>query len=134
MAKHAFVKHKNWPVDPYCAFCALIYNHPKHTDVPPDPVIVSTTGFRHGETYDVNTDYARLNHQARAVWDVMADRKWHTLREIADASEAPEASVSARLRDFRKPQFGNHVVERRRREDGATWEYQMPHIEPGRKP
>jgi hypothetical protein len=36
----------------------------------------------------------------------------------------PEASISARLRDFRKEQFGKHVVERRRRSQGQ-WEYRL---------
>lgn len=37
---------------------------------------------------------------------------------------AAVASISARLRDLRKPKFGGYVVERRRRTVG-TWEYRV---------
>lgn len=56
----------------------------------------------------------------------MSDGGWHTLAEIAMASEAPEASVSARLRDFRKPRYGMHTVQKRRVIDGGgLWEYRI---------
>lgn len=41
--------------------------------------------------------------------------RWWTLAEIVEHVGGSEASVSARLRDLRKPQFGAFVVERRRR-------------------
>lgn len=107
--------------------CNRLKSHPEHR-VEPDPVKVATTGFRHGETYDVRVDYGRLNAQARRVYDVMADHAWRSLREIAEATGDPEASVSARLRDFRKPEFGAMLVERRRRAGSATWEYRTPNI------
>jgi hypothetical protein len=53
----------------------------------------------------------------------MADGFWYTLQEISLAVKAPEASVSARLRDLRKPPF-NLIVERRRRSAG-THEYRV---------
>jgi hypothetical protein len=81
-------------------------------------------GPRGGETYSPARDGARLNKQARAVFDLMADGKWRTLREISDAVKASEASVSARLRDFRKPEFGGHVVAKRRFTD-AVWQYRL---------
>jgi hypothetical protein len=40
------------------------------------------------------------------------DERWHTLSEIAAHTKDPEASVSARLRDLRKPRFGSHTIER----------------------
>lgn len=46
-------------------------------------------------------DPERLTRQARKVYDAMVDGHWHTLRELSDLSGAPEASVSARLRDLR---------------------------------
>jgi hypothetical protein len=49
---------------------------------------------------------------------------WRTLREIEVALGFPQASISARLRDLRKPSFGGFVVKRRRRSSG-TWEYQV---------
>ena len=48
----------------------------------------------------------------------------YTLAQIADDCAASEASVSARLRDLRKPRFGGHTVERRRRTQ-SVWEYRL---------
>jgi len=55
------------------------------------------------------------NPQTRyqSVWRVMADGQWHTLREISEKSGYSEASVSAQLRDYRKPQFGSHIIDKR---------------------
>lgn len=88
----------------------------------PDPL----PGFD-GRTYEQRFDYERLGKQARGVFLLMRDRRWRTLREISDATAYPEASISARLRDFRKPKFGAHIVEDRRRGaavDGV-WEYRL---------
>lgn len=72
-----------------------------------------------GGTYDPLLDLARLGKQLRDVYLVMRDGQWRTLYEIQAATgHHSTAAVSARLRDFRKEQFGSHVVERRRR--GAT--------------
>ena len=68
-----------------------------------------------GETYEPAHDAVRLHSQMLRVWQLMRDSKWRTLAEIAAATGDPTASVSARLRDFRKEQFGCHVVERRPR-------------------
>ena len=77
-----------------------------------------------GDTFDQTRDGARLNAQAQKVFDVMCDRSWRTLGQIAEATGAPEASVSARLRDLRKPRFGGFTVERRHRDRGL-WEYRL---------
>jgi DNA-binding Lrp family transcriptional regulator len=63
----------------------------------------------------------------RLVYRLMVDGQWRTLAEIAEATGAPEASVSARLRDLRKRKFGGHVVARRPRGDRALglFEYQL---------
>jgi hypothetical protein len=66
-----------------------------------------------GSTYEHTRDGARLGDQMMAVLSVMADGQWRTLKQLAAAVDAPEASVSARLRDLRKPRFGGHRVERR---------------------
>lgn len=65
-----------------------------------------------GETYDPDRDRERLSRQLYAVLDVMKDGIWRTLPDLANATQSPEASVSARLRDLRKPRFGAHTVER----------------------
>ena len=65
-----------------------------------------------GATYVHDRDSARLGDQMLAVLSVMSDGKWRTLADIASETNAPEASVSARLRDLRKPRFGGYTVNR----------------------
>jgi len=54
----------------------------------------------------------RLTGQIKRVFDLMKDGRWRTLREIAEWTEDPEASISAQLRHLRKPRFGGFTVER----------------------
>ena len=64
--------------------------------------------------------------QLSAVLDLMRDGRWRTLYEIQKATgEGSEAAISARLRDLRKARFGGYQVNRRRRGDGGTFEYQV---------
>ena len=82
--------------------------------------------FFDGDTYDHDVDGKRLGKQMRLVGSFMGTGKWWTLQEISLATGYPEASISARLRDLRKPRFGEHTVERRRCAEGAgTWEYRV---------
>ena len=63
----------------------------------------------------VETDAAAMGRQLEAVWRVMQDGCWRTLREICEATGylgGPQ-SISARLRDLRKDRFGGYTVERR---------------------
>ena len=81
-----------------------------------------------GSTYEPVHDEVRLGKQALAVFELMRDGNWRTLREITEAiGGGSEAGVSARLRDFRKDKFGGHVVNRRRRGEAANgvFEYQV---------
>jgi hypothetical protein len=77
-----------------------------------------------GKTYNPERDRSRLSVQLYRVKAVMGDGQWRTLEMIARAIRAPEASISARLRDFRKARNGNHVVERRFVRKGL-WEYRL---------
>ena len=81
-------------------------------------------GPRDGATFDPYRDEERLNRQMRRVFAVMRDDRWRTLKEIADRTGDPEASISARLRDFRKPKFGGLVMNRRYLSAGL-YEYQL---------
>lgn len=81
-------------------------------------------GDRDGETYNAARDRKRLNGQAQNVYRLMQDGQWRTLAEIAAATDHPEASVSARLRDLRKPKLGGFKVERRHLE-GGVWQYRV---------
>lgn len=80
-----------------------------------------------GKTFDPHLDEERLNDQTIRIYRLMNDSQWRTLGEISSATGDPEASVSARLRDLRKDEFGGFVVERRRRGMAAAglWEYQL---------
>lgn len=68
-----------------------------------------------GRTYKSEHDKARLSGQLLRVLEAMNDGEWRTLRELSDEADGSEASVSARLRDLRKPRFGAWTVDRRRR-------------------
>jgi hypothetical protein len=86
-------------------------------------------GDRGGTTYDREFDYTRLNRQAQDIWRAMMDMRWHTLRGLSRETGHPEASVSARLRDFRKERFGRHRVERERLSGGLFRYRLIPNLE-----
>jgi len=65
-----------------------------------------------GADYIPSRDDARLSGQILRVWECMEDGNWRTLREIANITGDPEASISAQLRHLRKERFGGHEVER----------------------
>lgn len=64
-----------------------------------------------GSTFNPARDGERLGRQLDRVRNLMLDGQWRTLAEISAATGAPEASVSARLRDLRKPHFGGFTVD-----------------------
>ena len=80
-----------------------------------------------GASVEPLMDEARLLGQHRRVFDVMCDGVWRTLGEIQAWTGDPQASISARLRDFRKARFGGHCVDRRRRGEDSRglWEYRL---------
>lgn len=59
------------------------------------------------------TDNSRLRAQLDKVRSVMLAGGWFTLEQLSTETLAPQASVSARLRDLRKLKFGAYNVERR---------------------
>lgn len=77
-----------------------------------------------GETYDPALDHGRLTAQLEQVRELMLDNKWRTLKQIEEATKHPQASISARLRDLRKPKFGGYKVNRHRLANGL-FEYQV---------
>ena len=93
-------------------------------DAPP-PLLPATTFD--GKTYDPAHDHDRLKKQLGRVWHWTINGGWSTLAELAQLTGAPEASVSARLRDLRKPKFGGYIIDRRRRglASNGLWEYRM---------
>jgi hypothetical protein len=71
-----------------------------------------------GQTYDAERDYKRLSGQLRKVYAVMRDGQWHSLDGLAQQAGGTVASVSARIRDLRKKQYGARVVERKHIKEG----------------
>lgn len=65
-----------------------------------------------GATIDQERDKPRLFPQLLKVGHALLDGEWHTLPDLELRTGAPQASISARLRDFRKPKWGAHTVER----------------------
>lgn len=82
------------------------------------------TAFRFGgDTFDPVQDGKRLGRQLWRVREFMLriSPGWTTLADLGRILGAPEASLSARLRDLRRL---GYVVERRRVAPGAgTYEY-----------
>lgn len=85
------------------------------------PVIL---GDRDGETFSIPRDRVRLNAQAQDVFDHMEGGHWVTLQGLSWMTGHPEASISARLRDLRKPKFGGYKIEKRNL-GGGTWQYRL---------
>lgn len=55
-----------------------------------------------------------------------AQGKWVTLSDIAGGLGYGEASISAQLRNLRKPRYGSHVILRRSSISGPEmWEYML---------
>lgn len=87
-------------------------------------------GDRAGITYDRKRDLSRLNAQAARVYAVMQSGEWLSLYDIRKTIcvntgfKDPEASISARIRDFRKKEFGGFTVERRF-VGARLWKYRL---------
>ena len=78
-----------------------------------------------GITINDERDNGRLNAQLQAVRCIMLEHSaWFTLSNLSYLTGYPEASVSARLRDLRKPKFGSFNVERKYVERGL-WAYRV---------
>ena len=80
-----------------------------------------------GPCYEAKYDRKRLTGQIKRVYDLMKDGTWRTLREIAEKTRDPEASVSAQIRHLRKPRFGGFEVQKRYRgeRENGLWEYRL---------
>ncbi len=86
--------------------------------------VMTDLALRDGATFQQARDGARLNAQHSRVWEAMADGVYRSLAQISAITGDPEASISARLRDFRKSRFGSHGIERRHVENGL-WQYRL---------
>ena len=74
-------------------------------------------------------DHADLTIQLVKIRHLMlASGGWWTLEEVWHETGIPETSVSARLRDLRKPKFGAFTVQKHLRRWGGAkrlWEYHV---------
>ena len=77
-----------------------------------------------GNTYESKKDFQRLTAQLGKVSNALMSAKWLTLAELEQLLHEPQASISARIRDLRKPKFGGLLIDRRRRSEG-TFEYRL---------
>lgn len=82
------------------------------------------TPYFDGACYSPEYDLDRLTTQLDRLKQLMSDGKWRTLGEIAKAINAPEASVSAQLRNLRKARFGGYTVSHMR-VSGGLWSYRV---------
>ena len=74
-----------------------------------------------GAAYDPTRDKERLTGQLNRVYEAVTEGRWLTLSGIASRTGDPEASISAQLRNLRKPRFGAYDIRRRRA--GNRFEY-----------
>ena len=77
-----------------------------------------------GVTYIHGRDGQRLGEQLLRTFEFMRDGQWHTLEAISQVTGDPQASVSARLRDLRKPTVLGAVIEREYLTRGL-WRYRL---------
>jgi hypothetical protein len=77
-----------------------------------------------GETYYVGFALQTPEQAKRRVHDLMIDGHWRTLREVEYATGDPQASISARFRDFNNHAYLKQffVMEHRRRGDHEDME------------
>lgn len=78
-----------------------------------------------GRTFVPALDRQRLGRQHARIVALMRDAHWRTLAAIERNTRDPQASISARLRDLRKLQYGHFVVERRRTATPGVFEYRV---------
>lgn len=79
-----------------------------------------------GPDYDHRRDSERLGKQLERVRDLMSDRQWRSLAQIAEATGDPPSSVSAQLRHLRKQRFGSFVIEKLSRGRGLYFYRMLP--------
>lgn len=83
-----------------------------------------------GETFEPKLDAQRLGSQLKAVEATLLKGEWYSIPQLALALRkrginCREASISARIRDLRKPKFGGYTVERSRAGKDGLFEYRI---------
>ncbi len=80
-----------------------------------------------GDTYVRRLDRSRLQSQLNSLKLYLSqDGGWHTLEALSGNLGHSIQSISARLRDLRKPKFGGYEIARRRVPGHrGLWEYSL---------
>ena len=107
--------------NPYDAFGGETYDARTNTWTPKPGVKPSVTPEFDGATYESSKDKERLTGQLKRVYEAVKGGQWLTLAGIASRTGDPEASISAQLRNLRKPRFGAWDIRKRRA--GNRFEY-----------
>jgi hypothetical protein len=81
-----------------------------------------TVGRQHHEAVDAKLDKPRLEIQEGRVLDVLLDKEWHTLFDIAEHCKIPHGSAGSQIRNLRVDGWN---IEKRRAGIGGTWEYRL---------
>lgn len=74
--------------------------------------------------YDPEADKDRRRKQLGRVYSVLRDGLWHGLPELTERAGGLATSVSARIRDLRKPKFGGREIQARCF-GRNVWKYRM---------
>jgi hypothetical protein len=77
-----------------------------------------------GAHYNHIRDHLRLSHQHNRIFNLMLDGVWRSLQDIEKETGDTSASISAALRNMRKPRFGGHTVNKQNVGSGR-WLYQL---------
>ena len=70
------------------------------------------------------TKLTQLDHIIAAFTYELRD-EWITLERLGKYLGIGEASLSAQLRNLRKPEYGAHTVEKRLDVERGKWEYRV---------
>lgn len=74
-------------------------------------------------------DHVRLGAQIARVKAVLETGRWYTVPDLQDAIwerfrvRDPEPSLSAQIRNLKKPKHGGHEIERKR--EGNQWFFRL---------
>ena len=96
-------------------------------DMSSPAVISQSDDLFDGSDIEPEMDNVRLTGQILRIWKLMKDGQYRTLPEIERATGDMTSSISAQLRNLKKPQFGSHGLEKRSRGDRqhGYWEYRI---------
>jgi len=86
------------------------------------------TNHYDGDTFDQRRDGERCHSIHTALYEIMRDGRWYTLRELEQRCGGSGTSISARIRDFRKSRFKPIypcTTSESRNFGGGLWKYRI---------